>query len=374
MIKKTSRRTNPFVGILQRACMLAMLVCAITMPAHAALHEIRVIGVGIDPLRSAAEAKAVEYAKKRALYTLARKFGANQAEKQLAKLTQTEMKEMIRGYTVVRSQRRDDVTYAEVKVSIVDTPLRRSLGLPEENQETAFRSRGVLVLGVYMDGDRPLLWEKRNPLTESLKSQSLKLGKGSVIIPVGDPEDLRVVDYNNILKIGYDEMQTMFERYGANEVMIAVVTIGLEGTNDPTDILLRRLTDRGVKLERVSLPPKNPEQKEAARVQDAVNSIAQIASELAASLSIQERKAMEKVAQLPITFSFITIKEYGDMQAALHEYAGFTQLEVPSIRLQRVQGVLFYDGNEKKLRKHLEKYAIFVRPDAEGWTISLRQP
>ncbi|MBN8544160.1 MAG: DUF2066 domain-containing protein [Alphaproteobacteria bacterium] len=352
---------------------MMMLVCAAAMPAHAALHEIRVIGVGIDSLRSGAEAKAVDYAKKRALYMLARKLGAQQVEAQLTKLSEAEIKEMIRGYTVVRTQRKDDVTYAEIKVSIVDTPLRKVLGLPEENPEPQFRRRGVMVLGVYMDGERPLLWEKRNPLTETLKSQSLKMGKGSVIIPVGDPEDLRVVDYNNILTIEYDEMKSLFERYGANEVMIAVVRTGLKGTTDPTDILLRRLTDRGVKLERVSLTPKDKEQEESSRVQDAVNTIAQIATDLAASISIEERKMMEQAAQLPVTFSFITMKEYGDMQAALRSYPGFIQLEVPSVTLQHVDGRLYYDGNERRLRKHLEKSAIFVRPNAEGWTISLRQ-
>jgi hypothetical protein len=373
MIKEYSRRTNLFAGFWQRACVVMVLVCGTAMPAHAALHEIRVIGIGIDSLRSEAEAKAVDYARKRALYMLARKLNVPQAEQQLQKLQPKEIEEMIRGHTVVRTQRKDDVTYAEVKVSIVDTPLRRLLGLPEKDNDTQkFRRRGVLILGVYMDGERPLLWEKRNPLNKPLKSQSLKMGKGSVIMPVGDPEDLRVVDYNNILTIEYEEMQAMLERYGANEVLVAVVTTGLEGTADPTDILIRRLTNKGIKLERVTVAPLKATAKEEARVQDAVYAIAQVATDLASSVSLEERQALEKADQLPLLFSFITMKEYGDMQDAVRAYPGFKQLDLPSINLHRVQGKLYYDGNEKKLREHLKKYAIFVRPNADGWIISLR--
>lgn len=340
--------------------------------AHAALHEIRVIGVGIDTLRSEAEAKAVDYAKKRALYMLARKLGVPNVSEELSKLKEAEIKEMIRGHTVVRTQRKDDVTYAEVKVSIVDTPLRKHLGLPDDEDEYKFRRRGVLILGVYMDGERPLLWEKRNPLTEPLKAQGLKMGKGSVIMPVGDPEDLRVVDYNNILTIEYKEMQAMVDRYGASEVLVAVVTTGLEGTNDATDILTRRLTDRGIKLERITVKPLKPVATEEERVNDAVYAIAQIATDLASSISIEERQALEKATKLPLLFSFITMKEYGDMLAAVRAYPGQEQLDVPSINLHKVQGVLYYDGDEKKLREHLRKYAIFVRPTADGWELSLR--
>lgn len=344
----------------------------VAVPAHAALHEIRVIGVGIDTLRSVAEAEAVDYAEKRALYLLARKLNVPHASEQLAKLTPEDIKEMIRGHTVVRTQRKDDVTYAEVKVSVVDTPLRRALGLPDEEEGFKFRKRGILIMGVYMDGERPLLWEKRNPLTEALKSQSLKMGKGAVIMPVGDPEDLRIVDYNNILTIEYKEIQPMLERYGASEILVAVVKTGSEGTVDPTDILMRRLTDRGIKLERVTVKPLKASANEEERANDAVFAIAQIATDLASSISLEERQALEKETKLPVEFSFITMKEYGDMQEAVRAYPGFKQLDLPSINLHKVRGELYYDGNEKKLRDHLKKYAIYVRPTADGWTLSLR--
>jgi hypothetical protein len=280
---------------------------------------------------------------------------------------------MIRGYTLVRTQRKDDVTYAEVKVSIVDTPLRKALGLPEEEDDaTKFRRRGVLILGVFMDGDRPLLWEKRNPLTEPLKTQGLKMGKGAVIMPVGDPEDLRVVDYNNVLTITYEQMKHMLERYGADEVLIAVVTTGLEGTTDATDVLMRRLTNRGVKLERLTVKPLKPTATEQSRVMDAVYTIANTATDLAASVSIEERQELESATKLPLEFSFITMREYGQMQEAIRAYPGLQQLDLPSINLQEVHGMLYYDGNEKKLRAHLKKYAIFVRPSEDGWTLSLR--
>jgi hypothetical protein len=342
-------------------------------PALAAMHEITVVGIGVDSERGKAYEKAVDYGKKRAIYLLARKLGAVESERVLAKLRPDELHDMVRGFAITDRTRREDTTYLEMKVTILDTPLRKVLGLPPaEEDAVSFRRRGILVLPVFVEAPRPLLWEKRNPLTQPLKSLALKIGKGSIVLPVGDPEDLRVVDYNNVLTVDYKGLGAMVERYGATEVLVAVVTPGLPDTAAPTDILLRRLTKEETRLERITLPPKNALEKNEVRIQAAVQAIAQVANELSSSVAIQEREQLASTAQLPITFSFITMREFGEMQAALRSYRGFKQLILPSSGLHKVKGTLYYDGKEKNLRAHLKKSAIFIRIEDEGWVLSMR--
>jgi hypothetical protein len=349
------------------------LIGLMASPAHAALHEIMVIGVGIDNMRSEAEAKAIDYGKKRAIYLLSKKLGAVDSEVTLAKLKPETLKDMVRGYTIIRRERSEDRTYVEMRVTIVDTPLREALGLPEaEDGSNNFRRRGILVLPVFVATERPLLWEKRNPLSQPLKSLALKMGKGSVILPVGDPDDLRVVDYNNVLTITYDRLKEMVARYGASEVLVAVVTLGLEDTSEPTDILLRRLTKDQTKLERITLNPTNALERPDARIQAAVVAIAQVATDLASSVAVQEREALAAVTQQKVDFTFITMREFGEMQAALRSFPGFKQLIVTKSDLHLVHAVLYYEGSEKKLRAHLKKSAIFVRPGEKSWELNLR--
>ena len=355
---------------------MAVLLLALTMaslPARAAMHEITVVGVGVDSERSKAYEQAVEYGKKRAIYMLSRKLGAMGSEEILSQMREDELNDMVRGFTITDRSRRENTTYLQMKVTIIDTPLREALGLPPaEEDRVNFRRRGILVLPVYVEEPRPLLWEKRNPLTVPLKSLALKMGKGSVVLPMGDPEDLRVVDYNNVLTITYQGLGTMVERYGASEVLVAVVTLGLPDTSEPTDILLRRLTNKGVKLERVTLNPENALEKNEVRIHAAAQAIAQVANDLASSVAIQEREALATAPAIPVTFSFITMREFGEMQAALRSYPGFKQLVLPTSDLHRVEGMLYYDGKEKKLRAHLKKSAIFVRSEGKGLVLNMR--
>jgi hypothetical protein len=356
-----------------RALVLFVLVAMLAAPAMAALHEITVIGVGIDSLRSKAEAKAIDYGKKRAVYLLSKKLGAVDSESTLAALKPDTLKDMVRGYTIIRRERSEDKTYIEMRVTIVDTPLRAVLGLPiAEESSSNFRRRGILVLPVFVATERPLLWEKRNPLSQPLKSLALKMGKGSVILPVGDPEDLRVVDYNNVLTIDYHRLKEMVARYGASEILIAVVTLGSPDTSEPTDILLRRLTKDQTKLERITLNPTNALDLPEARIQAAVVAIAQVATDLASSVAIEERKELAAAQQQPVEFVFITMREFGEMQAALRSFPGFKQLIITKSDLHRVEGVLYYTGHEKKLRAHLKKSAIFVRPGEKRWELNMR--
>lgn len=355
------------------AVALFVLGAMLAAPAMAALHEITVIGVGIDSLRSAAEAKAIDYGKKRAIYLLSKKLGAVDSEATLAKLKPEDLKDMVRGYTIIRRERSEEKTYIEMRVTIADTPLRAALGLPDsEDISINFRRRGILVLPVFVATERPLLWEKRNPLSQPLKSLALKMGKGSVILPVGDPDDLRVVDYNNVLTVDYNRLKEMVARYGASEILIAVVTLGLEDTSEPTDILLRRLTKDQTKLERITLKPTNALDRPEARIQAAAVAIAQVATDLSSSVAIEERKELAAAKQQSVEFVFITMREFGEMQAALRSFSGFKQLIITKSDLHRVEGELYYTGSEKKLRAHLKKSAIFVRPGEKRWELNMR--
>ncbi|MFN8929380.1 MAG: hypothetical protein ACK5WQ_03315, partial [Alphaproteobacteria bacterium] len=164
----------------------------------------------------------------------------------------------------------------------------------------------------------------------------------------------------------------MVARYGASEILIAVVTLGLEDTSEPTDILLRRLTKDQTKLERITLKPTNALDRPEARIQAAAVAIAQVATDLASSVAIEERKELAAAKQQSVEFVFITMREFGEMQAALRSFSGFKQLIITKSDLHRVEGELYYTGSEKKLRAHLKKSAIFVRPGEKRWELNMR--
>src|SRR6187399_2248714 len=102
---------------------LCLLALAFAFPAFAAIQQVRVMAVGIDRSASKAQALAIEYAEKRAVYLTARKMPVDQPSAKIAALTDEEFREIVRGSEINKIRRRGERTYADITVSIVDTAL-----------------------------------------------------------------------------------------------------------------------------------------------------------------------------------------------------------------------------------------------------------
>lgn len=357
------------------AILALVLAFALASPAFAAIQQIRVLGVGVGRSSVAAEAAAVDYAKKRAIYLLARKMQVENASGKIAALKPEEIKRIVRGATVANVRREKEVTYADVSVSLVDTELRRILGLPPSAaaSDEPLAQRNVLVLPVYRGTDRTLLWEEDNPLKESLRSEVLRQSKGAVLIPAGDFEDLRLIDHANAATVTGPELKPMFERYGAQEVIIVIVILGAEATADPTQVILRRLTpDGAMRTEAIKIPPADAKDSKEARIGSATSAVAGAITQIATATSQDEQQSLEEATRQNIVFAYANPRELGQLEEAVRHTEGVVFLEIPSITLQKVAGTVYYTGETAALKGALAKKGIVVTDGSNNWTLSLR--
>lgn len=353
------------------ACVLLSL-----SPAHAAIQEIRVVGVGIDVSPEAATQKALDYARKRAVYLVLKKIHIDRADAHAATLNEAQLNRVIRGASITQTRRVNDATYADVSVSILDTVLLQELGLEEPSDihvaEQVIASRGVLVLPIYVTKERPYLWEKENLLRAPLSSEVLRISQGVVVVPTGDFDDLRLIDFRNALTVKSDELKPMFDRYGVEEIIIAVVTREAPGTHSESTILLRRLSATEIRTEEITLPPAAEHETPDERLQEAVTSIATAASQIAISTSKQQQERLAAAVKLPIYFRFGNVREIGRMQREIRSAEGVLHLAVPAITLDHMQGVLYLSGDKEVVRKDLAKRGILVKDREQGWQVSVR--
>ncbi len=319
---------------------------------------------------------AVDYAKKRAVYLFARKLQVENASAKVAALKPEEMKRIVRGATILNIRREKEITYADVSVSIVDTELRRALDLPAATAgtlgDTVSASRSVLILPVYRTQERAYLWETENPLRELLRLEVLRQAHGAVLVPAGDFEDLRLIDHNNAAVVTGVELGSMFERYGAEEIIIATATPGAEGTIEPTSITLRRLTPKDVRVEVMKVPVVEVKETAATRLQMAAAAIASAVTQIATSTSYDERRALENASHLKVYFTYANPRELGKMQQSIRGAANVMALEIPNITLQNVSGTIYYSGERQTLKIDLAKQGIVVGERSDGWMLSLR--
>ncbi len=345
------------------------------LPVNAGVQELSIVAVGVDSRSLGADEKAFDYGKKRAVYLAARKLGVKDPAKVVSQFTKAQYDEIIRGAEVVQSRRDGDVTYSEVRVSIVTTALRRNLKLPpeEETDVSNLPMRGVLVLSVYVGPDRPYLWEKENELKAALADEVRRQSRAGVLLPTGDLQDLRLIDYQNALTVKPEEMKPMFERYGAEEIVIAVMKPAPAGTATPANVLLRRLrTDNTVRTETFDVTPDTPEESASTRIQKTATAIASAITQIASATAEQELAQRAKAKQIKVRFSYAIPKDLARMEEAVRHAPEVLYLDLPSIALARIAGTIYLKGDEEALRQTLTKQGIIVRSINEGWQLSTR--
>lgn len=374
MIARTLCQTTP---ALQRFAAALVLIGALSAaPAHAAIQEYTVVATGIDRSSVDAAAKAMAYAKARAVYLAARKLGVDNAASVVSKIPPDALQQIIRGATVTQTIRKGDVTQSEVSVSIVTEALQRALKVPDTmptiNTGMGSHARGVLLLSVYVTPNRSYMWEPDNILRAPLGDEVQRQSHGGVMLSGADFDDLRLIDYNNAMKVTADELKPMFERYGAREIIIAFMTPGTEGTTEPATILLRRLSPENTRSEVMQIKPTEALEPLESRVLHSAAAIAAAATQIASSTTEEDQNKLAKATKIKIHFEYVTPQRLARMQDAVRKAPHVLLLELPSIALNDVEGVIYLDGDPNELRALLAKQGILILDADGGWKASVR--
>lgn len=341
-------------------------------PASAAVEEVRVLAVGTDDSRVEAEKKAMDYARKRAVYLAAKKLGVPDPGAAAAKLTDAQLAQIIRGAAVVQNKREGKTTIQEVMVMVTHEPMARMMGMPDIPPPEAVRHRGLLVLPVLVGHERPYLWEKDNTLRPLLTDKLLELSHGAVMSAAGDFDDLRLIDYQNALKVKPDELAPMFTRYGVQEIVIAILTLGPVGTTEPSNVLLRRLTPAGEHTESFDIPANSDEQSSEERLRSANDAIAATLTQIATSTAALDQARLDKATKIPVRFAYANPRELAQMQEIIRRGKGVLLLKLPEISVQDISGIIYLEGERQTLKQQLIKQAIRVSEANDGWEVSLR--
>lgn len=362
---------------LRSGLLLALFLLALPLPASAATQEFTVVASGVDRMSLKALEFAKEYARRRAVYLATYKLGVADAQGVAAKISPTDLNQIVRGITVLETRREGETTYAKISVTIVDEPLQRLLAI--QNVATTIADdadsgavRTVFVLPALVTPDKTWIWEKENILRRPLSTELLQQAHGSVILPSGDLQDLRLLDAANITKVTAQELKPMFDRYGADEIIIALVTLGAEHTNDPTQVILRRLSPMNPRDELLTIQPLNKEELADSRLARAAHAVARAAVQIATSTTADQRKLLAAAKKINVLFDYAIPLELGRMTQAIRQAPGVVSLEMPTITLNDTSGVIYYKGEQAALRQMLAGKGVIILEGKDGWTLSMR--
>lgn len=355
-----------------------MLLALTLMPmmASAAVQEIRVTASATDSSPTRATQAALNYARKRAVYLVMLKMHIPNATARAQGLNETQLKQIIRGSTILNTKRIEDTTYADVSVSVVDQAILHVLDIDVAPDAVALETtapvKGVMVLPVYATATRAYVWEKENALRAPLTSLALTISHGTVVVPTGDYEDLRLIDQHNALTIKPEELKSMFERYGVREIIIAVVQQDTLTSDQGATILLRRLSQETIRTEQIVLSPPALTETADDRLKEAATEIANAATQIAASTSKQEQEKLAAAPKVPVYFYYGSMREIGQIQDAVRGTDGVMQLSMPTIALNNIHGILYLNTDKETVKRNLSLKGLIITDREDGWQLSLR--
>jgi len=202
----------------------------------------------------------------------------------------------------------------------------------------------------------------------------LHQAQGMVMLPSGDFQDLRLIDGQNATKVKSDELTPMFARYGVREVIIAAMTVGHEGTMEPTKILLHRVGVKRIREEVIELAPESAEEKTDSRIAAAARAIASAALQIASSADEEIQEKLAAAAKIKLHFVYATPKDLSRMTELIRGAPDVLLLELPTITLSKVHGVIYLGGKKDSaaLRTYLVTRGMVIREQGEEWTVSTR--
>lgn len=352
-------------------------------PAYAALQEIKVLAQGTGDSREEAKANALTFAKQAAFIRIARKLDPEKALAYLSKLDINALDPYIRGTSILSEKRIDNLYVAEILVTVIDTPIRRAYGtLPTpaqlEKAAPTKDTRTILILPVFYNGVEPIVWDsKTNPSLELWQTEALSHTKGALIIPTGDTTDRSIVDRDNVLRASFAAFKPMLERYGSDEIVVAVLIDTL--AKDQTlavEMLLRRIRSGGQKVERFTLTPKSDTTPREAIYQQAVTEALHRMNAAAHATAYKEKKQRAKALSQPFIAQFNTLKEWADIQAILRSTKGIESISTTNLQLLVARGTLYINTDKKALLQSFAKGKVSISESSDGkapWIIRIRK-
>ena len=193
-----------------------------------------------------------------------------------------------------------------------------------------------------------------------------------VILPAGDMQDLRLIDANNAHTVTMAELTPMYDRYGADEIILAIATLSPPNTDTPTQVLLRRLSALNLPSEALEVAPDSTTDTADQRIEQTARAIATASVEIATSTSANEQAKLATSTKIKVRVDYAIPQELAHIEQAVNAAPGVLLFEMPQISLNSVSGTIYLNGDPVALRKSLTAKDIFVREKEGMWVLSVR--
>ncbi|CAK0774016.1 conserved hypothetical protein [Azospirillaceae bacterium] len=226
----------------------------------------------------------------------------------------------------------------------------------------------MLILPIAVgESGRPALWEERTSWRSAWEERAVGGGGVSVIVPPGDLADVADIGVAEAQSGAADRMSKIAARYGAGDVVVAVLGNSPVGGGS-LPVTLTRYTPDGrseSKTVSVTVAPGDPAGK---TLQQA---IATAVSSLESSFRVREEGPETPYL---IGVGYGKLDEWLDIRRRLAQVTGLTRAELLSVSRNRAEMEVRFRGDVERFRQGLARQDLGMEPTSPIGVVSSSAP
>ena len=226
-----------------------------------------------------------------------------------------------------------------------------------------------LIIPAYEEDGVQMLWEESNPWRNAWKVQGLEVTSGDIVVPFGDTNDIKVVDYSNVASANFSALLPLTLRYGVSDVVI--LQAKLSHTPDlQVDVVKRRINRTQNEVNLTSYRADPQETKDAL--------LSRAAKDITESLQHKKTEEMEASKTVSggernnvmVLASISTLASWTQLRTKLATLPMIDKLEVLALAPQQVDLIIHYRGTPDSLGNAITSQNIRLVKNPDYWVIS----
>lgn len=361
---------KPFKATRTVFCLITLMVMciAIIMPSRAFADLYTVEGVDVDvTAKNALEAreKAFQEAQLKAYKQLVERLASQGGAEENQALDAEAISFMVQDFEVTKEQL-SAKRYKGTYTIRFDPDLFRQQVLKQGQRYSDIPRGAILVLPFYQTATTTILWDSGNPfLSAWARAQAGDNGLTSIVVPIGDIEDVGQV--NEYSPLNYDpvKLERMRERYGANEVSIVLATpeAGMSGVGN-LRLSLYSAKIRGPQFEG-QMTIQGQAGETSAQLYD--RAVAQLKQRFKADWKQETSVASAATQNFQAVMSFSSVREWIDVKQTLERVPGMVAVNVGRLTPREASVTLNYNGDLERLSLALSQSGLMLMQAANAY-------
>jgi len=333
-------------------------------PAHADIYLIKNVKVDAKS-KTASQAKilAMKKGQVAAFKKLINRLSNAPQAKALLKLPATEIGRLVRGISVAEEKTGAKRYIAELNIAFQPAAVRSLMtqfSIPFSDQQ----ADPVLILPIYIDEGRAILWDDPNPLRTAWRNIDTDAFLLPVMIPNGGIEDIQAISADEALAGNAERLDAIKARYKVSEVLVFVGQFNKNKT---------RL--------RVTLNGPSPvgdiqmDQSFTGVPDDVVGVAQRAAKSYMVNLENRWKAAARTGPELQgerflVTVPFNSFREWKSIRARISETEGVQRLDIRALSQRGAVIYVTFAGEHFELEERLSLQGLIMRDMGDGWVLT----